>query len=99
MEHSVIIKFDYGMDSLEPLHDLEDKLESIIDDAGVGELDGHEIAMDGSDGFLFMYGPNAEILFKTIKPVLDETSFIKGGIATLRFGPPEDGVHEIDIEL
>ncbi len=98
-QHSVIIKFDYGMESLDPLFELEDKLEIIIEEAEAGELDGHEIAMDGSDGFLYMYGPNAEVLFKTIKPVLDEAAFIKGGVATLRFGPPEDGAHEIDIDL
>lgn len=98
-EHAVIIYFDYGMESLDPLFELCDKLENVIEAAAVGEFDGHEIAMDGSDGSLYMYGPNAETLFKTVKPTLDEVPFIKGAIAKLRFGPPEEGVREIDIKL
>lgn len=98
-QHAVIIYFNYGMESLDPLFELCDKLDSVIEAAAVGEFDGHEIAVDGSDGSLYMYGPNAEILFKTVKPTLDETPFVKGGIAKLRFGPVGEGAHEIDIEL
>ena len=97
-EHAVIIRFNYGIERLEDLHNLEDKLRSIIDN-NVGEYDGHEIATDYSDGILYMYGPNAEDLFKAIKPTLDETKFLKGAIAKLRFGPPADGVKEIEVEL
>lgn len=98
-EHAVIVRFDYGIERLEPLHALEDKLEEVLGEKGVGEYDGHEIAVDYSDGFLYMYGPNAEMLFKTVKPVLAETEFMKGAKATLRFGPPEDGVKEVDVEI
>ncbi|GHA62263.1 hypothetical protein [Pontibacter akesuensis] len=98
-EHAVIVRFDYGIEKLEPLHALEDKLEEVIGEEGVGEYDGHEIAVDYSDGFLYMYGPNAEILFKTVKPVLTEADFMKGAKATLRFGPPEDGVKEVEVEI
>lgn len=97
-EHAVIIRFNYGVEELDDLHRLEDKLRNIIDN-NVGEYDGHEIATDYSDGVLYMYGPNAEDLFKTIKPILDGTSFMKGAIVKLRFGPPADGVKEIEIEL
>jgi hypothetical protein len=98
-EHAVIIKFNYNIPGLQPLHELEKRLEKTIKDYGVGEYDGHEIAVDYSDGFLYMYGSNAEILFKTIKPVLDETDFMQSAIANLRFGPPADGVREIEINL
>ena len=98
-EHAVIVYFDYGIEGLEPIHQLGDKLEKVISDNNVGEYDGHEIAMDYSDGSLYMYGPNAETLFKTIKSTLEETKFLKGAKAKLRFGPPEDGVKEIDVEI
>ncbi|MDZ4793194.1 MAG: hypothetical protein SGI83_02860 [Bacteroidota bacterium] len=98
-EHAVIIQFNYGIEGLEELHKLEEKLENIIVANKVGEYDGHEIATDYSDGILYMYGPNAEILFKAIKSTLDETAFLKGAIAKLRFGPPADGVKEIEVEL
>jgi hypothetical protein len=98
-EHAVIIRFNYGIEGLEVLHNLEDKLEKKIAENKAGEYDGHEIATDYSDGILYMYGPDAENLFKIIKPILDETDFMKGAIAKLRFGPPDDGVKEIEVEL
>ncbi len=98
-EHAVIIHFNYGIDVLDALHQLEKKLERIVSTHNVGEYDGHEIAVDYSDGFLYMYGPNAENLFKAVKPVLIETDFMKGAIAKLRFGPPEDGVKEIEVKI
>jgi hypothetical protein len=54
-----------------------------------GELDGHEIAMDGSDGFMYIYGPSADRLFEVIEPVLKATDFMQGAKAQLRYGPPE----------
>jgi hypothetical protein len=98
-EHAVIIRFNYGIDGLDELHNLERKLQKVIQDNNVGEYDGHEIAIDYSDGFLYMYGPNAENLFKTINQILKETTFMKGAIAKLRFGPPEEGVKEIEVEI
>ena len=98
-EHAVIISFLYGVDGLEPLHRLEDSLKKIIDQEGVGEYDGHEIAVNYSDGFLYMYGSNAEALFKTVRPLLEQIEFMKEATAKLRFGPPEDGVREITVKI
>ncbi len=99
LKHSVIIQFRYGLEELDPLHQLEMELTKLISEKGVGEYDGHEIAMDLSDGFLYMYGPNAEALFKGVQPLLERTEFMKGAIANLRFGPPEEGVSEIEVKL
>jgi len=96
-EHAVIITFNYRLDDLSYLHKLENKLDSVLSDLKVGDCDGHEIATDLSDGFLYLYGPNAESLFKAIKPTLESTDFLVGATAKLRFGPPEDGIKEIDI--
>ena len=98
-EHAVIIRFNYGIEGLEELYLLEHKLEKALQEYNVGEYDGHEIAIDNSDGFLYMYGPNAENLYKSIKQILIETTFMKGAIAKLRFGPPEEGVKEIEVEI
>jgi hypothetical protein len=98
-EHAVIVHFTYYKDDLEPLHELERKLEEEIKEKNVGEYDGHEIAVDMSDGFLYMYGPNAENLFKAIKHTLEETDFTKGSLATLRFGRPGSDAQEIEVEI
>jgi hypothetical protein len=98
-EHAVIVRFQYGIQGLQALHELEDKLEHITTQNAVGEYDGHEIAKDYSDGLLYMYGPNAERLFKAVQSTLREAPFMKGAIAILRFGPPEDGVKEIEVAI
>ena len=58
-EQAVLVYFDYGSTDLSALFEVEDALERVIADAQVGELDGNEIATDGSDGTLFMYGPDS----------------------------------------
>jgi hypothetical protein len=98
-EHAVMVYFDYKKEDLKPLHELEKKLEKVITDNKAGEYDGHEISVDYSDGILYMYGPNAEVLFKTIKQTLEATDFIVGAKAKLRFGPPQDGVKEIEVQV
>ncbi|MDO1451875.1 hypothetical protein Q0590_36740 [Rhodocytophaga aerolata] len=96
-EHAVIIQFEYQFQNLKPLHSLAKKLRQVIEEAEVGEYDGHEIGVDNSDGILFMYGPDAELLFNAVKPILDQTPFMKGATAVLRFGPPEENVKEIEV--
>lgn len=98
-EQAVIISFTYGLDDLSYLHALEDKLESLLAEQNIGDCDGHEIATDLSDGFLYFYGPNAEVLFKTINPILQSTAFLYGAKAKIRFGPPEEGVREIEVVI
>lgn len=94
MEHAIVVRFTYAADDLEPLFALERRLEAAIADAGVGEFDGNEIATDLSDGCLYMYGPDAEALFRVVRPLLSESICFRTATATLRFGPPGDGVAE-----
>lgn len=98
-EHAVIIHFNYGLEELDQLYSLEKKLRIIISKNNLGEYDGHEIAIDNSDGSLYMYGANAETLFNAIKPTLESIEFMKGAEANLRFGPPATGVKEIEIKI
>ena len=99
VEHGVIIRFQYGKENLDPLHNLEKQLEDVLAGKAVGDYDGHEIATDYSDGFLYLYGDNAERLFKEIKSTLESTDFMTDARVKLRFGPPEDGVKEIEFRL
>jgi hypothetical protein len=100
VEHAVIVKFAYiGSTDLDPLFALETQLESAITTAQAGEYDGNEVAVDGSDGTLYMYGPDADKLFAVIRPVLEACSFMKGAAVKLRYGPPADGVRETTVQL
>lgn len=99
VEEAVIIHFNYGLENLDEMYRLEDQLDKVIDDNKVGELDGHEIAVNLSDGFYYIYGPSAEIIYKTIKNLLVDTPWMSGATVKLRFGPPEPGVKEWIEEL
>ncbi|MBX9660293.1 MAG: hypothetical protein K2X00_17175 [Nitrospiraceae bacterium] len=94
-EHAVIVHFDYGSTDLKPLIDLEHRLQTAIAEAAAGEFDGNEVATDGSDGFLYMYGPDADVLFTAVRPVLEACAFMRGARVRVRYGPPADGVREV----
>jgi hypothetical protein len=98
-EHAVIVRFEYGQTDLSPLYELEDKLTDAIESAAVGEFDGNEIALDGSDGTIFMYGPSADRLFEVVRPVLASADCIHNAVATIRYGSPEDGVEEKKVAI
>jgi hypothetical protein len=93
-QHAVIVHFDYAANSLDALYEVEGKLERAVNAADVGEFDGNEIAVDLSDGSLYMYGPDAEALFAVVRPILTGATCLRNTRVTLRFGPPEDGVRE-----
>lgn len=98
-EQAVIVHFKYGSKDLSRLFALEDKLEKAILRAKAGEYDGNEIAVDGSDGFLYMYGPDADRLFTVIKPVLENTPFMKGAQVKKRYGPPQGNSRETNVTI
>jgi hypothetical protein len=75
----------------------EDQLTEAIEKAGADELDGHEIAMDGSDGFLYIYGPSADRLFEVIEPVLKATDFMQGAEVQLRYGSADSNPEEMTV--
>jgi hypothetical protein len=98
-EHALIVHFNYGSTNLDLLFALEDRLEAAISTAQVGVYDGNEVAVDGSDGYLYMYGTDADKLFEVVWPILEAESFMQGALITKRYGPPEDGVREENIVL
>ena len=89
-EHAVIVHFQYGSTDLSNLFDLEDELIEAVGAAGVGECDGHEIALDGSDGYYYLYGPDADKLFAVIRPIITTTDRIKSPEVVLRYGRVDD---------
>ena len=98
-EHALIVHFSYGSTDLTRLFALEDELEAAITSANVGEFDGNEIAVDGSDGYLFMYGPSADLLFEVVEPILKMTDFMNGATVRRQYGPPEDGTREVSTTI
>lgn len=76
-EH-LIIRFAYGLADLKPLFRMDEELDRVVDASGTGEYDGHEIAVDLSDGSLYFYGPSAAEIRKLIAPTLAGYPFMTG---------------------
>lgn len=88
--HTIIVSFRYGIETLDPLLQLGDRLSYALDQSGEGFYDGHEIAMDDTDGALFIYGNNAEKVYKLIEPILMEVEWMSGANVFLQFGHQEE---------
>lgn len=93
-EQAVIVELRYGQRDLTRLHALEDRLDQAITEAGVGQFDGDEVAADGSSATLYAYGPDADRLFATMRPILEGAPFARGATVTLRYGIWHEGMRE-----
>jgi len=89
-EQAVIVYFDYGHTDWKPFFGFEKILRDAVTASGVGDYDGNELAVDGSDGRLYMYGPNADKLFTVVRPILLSTALLRNITVTLRYGSVDD---------
>lgn len=95
VEHAVLVHIIYGKKDVAPLRQLEDQLQTAITLNNAGEFDGDEIAVDLSDAFLYMYGPDGDFLFSLIKPILETSQICKGAEVRVRYGQPNCGAKEV----
>jgi hypothetical protein len=96
---ALIVHFRFGSTDLSRLFALEKKIEDALTRSNAGKFDGNEIATDGSDGFLYMYGPSADRLLQIVEPVLMTADFMRGAEVTRQYGPPGNGTREITAVL
>ncbi|KQN74098.1 hypothetical protein [Devosia sp. Leaf64] len=85
-EQALIVHFQYNSTDLGNLVELEKQLTAAVEGAQLGQVDGHEIAVDGSDGYLYIYGPSADRLFDVVSPIIAKTSYVTKPVARLRYG-------------
>jgi hypothetical protein len=99
-EQAVIVYFDYGSTDWKPFFTFEKTLEDAVNHSGAGDYDGNELAVDGSDGSLYMYGPDADKLFAVAKPILLSTRLLKNIKVVLRYGRVDDkAAREVTVRL
>jgi hypothetical protein len=67
------------------IYKLEDKIEKLLPPLAV--LDGHEFG--GGHSNVYLYGPSADAIMLTIRPIIDGSGF-EDIIITLRFGVVDD---------
>jgi hypothetical protein len=86
-EQEVEVLFEYGSTNFQYVYALGDQIQLAIHEAKVGQYDGHALPADGSEGRYFVFGPDAEAIFKVIEPVLAASPLMSGATVTLHYGP------------
>lgn len=61
---------------------LENRLEEALETGERGELDGHETGPENTT--VFLYGPDAEAMFRAVEPVLQDYPLCRGARVTIR---------------
>lgn len=90
-DHALVVIFRYvGAIDLQGLLAFEDEIERAVE--GVGGLDGDDVVVDGSESFLYLYGPDANRLLSTVRPILERCTIITDVHVKLRYGPSTEGV-------
>lgn len=98
-EHALIVSFGCADCDWSDVDTLADTLHETLQDSGIGEFDGHDRAVDGSDATFYVYGTDADLLASVVLPMLRGVSFMKGARVNLRYGPPVDGVVEREFRI
>jgi hypothetical protein len=73
---------------MDAIHALSAKLEQVIKAKHLGLFDGDEFGQ--GECTLYMYGPDADVLFAAIEPLLRSSPLTKAGSATKRYGDAAD---------
>jgi hypothetical protein len=96
---AVTVQFPNGAPTFEMLNELKLRLQNAIEKSGVGEFDRIEIATDLSDASLFMHGPNADVLFATVRPILESAPFTINATVLMSYGTSDEKTREIQLTI
>jgi hypothetical protein len=87
---ALIVQFNYELPSEDAFFDLDETLREAFFQFAPAMYDGHEIAMNLSDGMFFFYGPDADELLRLASPILLKYNFMKGAECNRRYGNVEN---------
>ena len=80
-------------DDLEASIPLQEKLHASLKNSSLGMFDGNEVGQ--GELTLYLYGLDAELLFRHIEPILRGDPYSEGGRAVIRWGGPEAPQREV----
>jgi hypothetical protein len=67
---------------------LDEELAGAVNASGLGEFEGNDFG--GGECVFFMYGPNADLLYSLIQPILRTRPIAERGYAIKRYGQADD---------
>ncbi|MEQ5842402.1 hypothetical protein [Paraburkholderia acidicola] len=83
---AIEVHFDYYLKDRARIRALEHRLDSAIKRAGVGELGETETHLDGNDGYLYMYGPDPDRMYRVVSPILKSSRLMTAAEVTQHYG-------------
>ncbi|MEX3949603.1 hypothetical protein AB4Y40_17865 [Paraburkholderia sp. EG287B] len=83
---AMMVHFDYYPKDRPQIHALEQRLAGAIKRADAGELGETEIHIDGNDGYLYMYGPDPDRLYRVTSPILKSSRLTAHSDVTKWYG-------------
>jgi hypothetical protein len=83
---AMMVHFDYYPKDRPQIHALEQRLAGAIKRADAGELGETEIHIDGNDGYLYMYGPDPDRLYRVTSPILKSSRLTAHSEVTKWYG-------------
>lgn len=78
----MMVHFTFYERDLPRLRQLEQRLRVQIERAHAGELGETELHLDGNDGYLYMYGPDADRLYALVGATLRASRLMQGAEIT-----------------
>lgn len=79
---AMMVHFDYYPKDKARIRALEHRLEQAIKRAGAGALGETELHADGNDGYLYMFGPDVDRLYRVTAPMLTASRLTRSAEVT-----------------
>jgi hypothetical protein len=99
-EQAVLIHLQASGVDFDRVVETEDELIAAVDEKGLGEVDGHELALDGSEVVYFVYGPDADALFAAVEAAIRRFPARQGSYVIKRYGDVDDpNAREVRVDL
>jgi len=89
--HPVVIKFNYNVEDFDYLDELQEQIENAVNHHNVGSYDTYELDEDNNRALFYLTAADPEVLFRNIKPVLQESPILKGAKIDIEMGTAADG--------
>jgi len=92
---SLTVKFKFRNEDLERIDQLEENLENAISYRNVGKYEGYELNNTQDTGVFIMSAADGNQLYKTIRPILQESDFLQEIRIEVTSGSVEEGTLEV----
>jgi uncharacterized protein (UPF0332 family) len=90
-EHPIVIKFNYNVEDFDYLDKLQDDIDRAVSYRKIGVYDTYELDEQNNRAIFYLSSADPEMLFKTIKPILEESPILKGALVDMEMGKSADG--------